>query len=50
MWSRENYGVLDRRETEGKKMEKKPRLTYIKPWKKRNHVRKSQFAKVVASP
>ena len=35
--SRENCGVVDRREIDGKKKERKPRLTKInKPWMKRN--------------
>ena len=50
-YSRENCGVVDRREIDGKKMERTPRLE-----KKINHgrnvtsVRKCQLAKGVARP
>ena len=50
--SRENCGVVDRREIDGKKMERKPQLKKInKPWLKRNrlYVRKGQLAKVVVA-
>ena len=46
-----NKEAVDRRYTDGKKMELKPRLKQMnKPWMKRNNVRKAQLAKVVARP
>ena len=37
VYSRENCGVVDRREIDGKKMKRKPRLKKMnKPWVKRN--------------
>ena len=51
VYSRENCGVVDMREIDGKKMETKPRLKIINiPWMKRDNTKKGQLAKVVARP
>ena len=45
-YSRENCGVVDRREIDGKKIERKPRLKKInKPWMKRNIRKENSIGK-----
>ena len=46
VYSRENCGVVDRREIDVKKMERKPRLKYKnKPWMKRNICKERSIGK-----